>query len=150
MRRAVLFRSVQRLLGEDDVVIEAAYMWSRHRLMMPFAAVVFAAVALLAPIANIDDWPTRIVIAAAAVAVAVTASTDYSVLAQTGEGTHLFDASKIRQVATRHRARLETRESLAPVGGSGLTTDWQVGDRTYTVPRSSEQAISRIAAERSP
>ncbi len=146
MRRAVLFRSVTRALGGEVVVREAAYVWKRHKWMVPYAATVFAAVTLLTPIGGIEDWPTRVAIGAAAVAVAVTATTDYSVVAQTDDGLALFKASKIRQVATELRERLPGDVEVTPVGGTLLATDWQVGERVFTVPRSSEQAMSRMAA----
>ncbi len=149
MRRAVLFRSVTRVLGDRVVVREAAYVWRRHKWMVPYSATVFAAVTLLAPIGGIEDWPTRIAIGAAVVAVAVTATTDYSVVAQTDDGFVVLKASKIRQVATGLQDRLPKDFELAPVGGTLLATDWQVGQRVYTVPRSSDQAMNRMAAARS-
>ena len=146
VRRAVLFRSVVRVLGTEVRVREAAYVWKRHKWMVPYAATVFAAVVLLAPIAGIEDWPARIAIGAAAVAMAVTATTDYSVVAQTADGLALFKASKIRQVATELREHLPDDVELTPVGGTLLAADWQVGQRVFTVPRGSEQAMSRMAA----
>ena len=138
-----------RVLGDQVVVREAAYVWRRHKWMMPYAATVFAAVTLLAPIGGIEDWPTRIAIGAAAVAVAVTATTDYSVVAQVDDSIVLLKASKIRQVATGLQDYLPVDVELAPVGGTLLATDWQVGKHRYTVPRSSDQAMNRIAATRS-
>ena len=148
MRRAVLFRSVARVLGDQLVVREAAYVWKRHKWMVPYGAFVFAAVVLLAPIGGIEDWPTRVAIGAAAVAVAVTATTDYSVVAQTDGGFALLKASKIRQVATGLQEHLPGNVELKPVGGTLLASDWQVGKHIYTVPRSSDQAMNRMAAAR--
>ncbi len=145
MRRAVLLRSASRALDGADVY-DAAYMWARHRWALPFSAVVFGAVAMLAPLAGIDDWPTRVVIGAAAVAVAFAAATDYRVVAQTERGLVLLAASRIRQVATAVVAWLPPDAELAPVGGTLLAKDWQVGDRRYTVARSSDQAMQRMAA----
>jgi hypothetical protein len=145
MRRAVLFRSVSRVLGDQVIVREAAYVWQRHKWMVHYGAAVFAAVALLAPIGGIEDWPTRIAIGAAAVAVAVTATTDYLVVAQTDEGLALFKASKIRQIATELKEHLPADVEMAPVGGTLLATDWQVGKHRYTVPRGSDQAMQRMA-----
>lgn len=149
MRRNFLLRSITRILGDEVTVHDAAYMWSRHRWMVPYAAIAFAGVVLFAPVAGIDDWPTRIVIGAAAVAVAVTATTEYWVLALSDKGLHLLAASKIRQVAVRHHENLDADTPVVPVGGTGLTTDWAVGDRRYTVPRSSEQAMGRMATSQS-
>lgn len=149
MRRAFLFRSINRVLGEQVQVRDAAYMWTRHRWTVPFAVTVFAAIALLAPIAGIDEWPTRTVLGLAGVGVAITASTDYRVVAQVDDGLVLLNASKIRQVATGFVQHLPPDAELVPVGGTVIATDWQVGEHRYTVPRSSEQAMNRMAAARS-
>jgi len=120
-------------------------MWKRHRLMMPFGIVSFLGMVVVAEWAGWDEWATRIVLGLAAVAVAVAASTTYKVVAQTTDGLYLLQASRIRQVATRMLERLPTDATIEPVGGTILAADWQVGGSVYTVPRSSEQAISRIA-----
>lgn len=146
MRRAVLLRSVARVLGEGVTVYEAAYMWTRHRHMLLYASAVFLAFVLFAPVAGIDEWPTRLVIGLGGTAVAVTATTEYRVVAQTSDGLVLFRASRIRQVATQVKQRLEPGATLQPVGGTILAADWQVGDNRYTVSRSSEQAMNRMAA----
>lgn len=149
MRRAVLLRSVGRILGGDAAIHDAAYMWTRHRWMIPYASTVFAAIALLAPIVGIEDWPTRIVIGLAGASVAVMATTEYRVLAQTADDFVLLDASRIRQVATAPRDTLDADDVLEPVGGTMLAADWQVAEHRYTVPRSSEQAMQRMYANRS-
>lgn len=148
MRRAVLLRSVRGVFGEQVSVLDAAYMWNRHRWFMAYAMVVLAALVWLAPIAGIDDWPTRIVIALAGTAIAVNASSSYRVLAETEEGMFLLRASRIRQVATGELEQLPPKASLEPVGGTLLATDWQVGEEIYTVARSSEQAMERMAGGR--
>jgi len=148
MRRAVLLRSVQRVLGDGAGVRDAAYVWTRHRWSIPFAAMVFAGIALVAPIADIEDWPTRIVLGLAGVAVAVNASTTYRVLAETDDGIVLLKASRIRQVATGVEQKLPANTDLKPVGGTIIATDWLVGNQEYTAPRSSEQAMQRMAASR--
>lgn len=146
MRRAVLLRSVSRVLGEHVSVREAAYMWNRHRWLLPYGAVVFVVLMWLAPIAGIDDWPTRIVIGLAGTAIAVNASSNYRVLAETDSGMFILQASRIRQVATGQPEQLGSDVALEPVGGTLLATDWRVGDEVYTVARSSEQAMERMAA----
>ena len=129
----------------DGPVHDAAYMWTRHRWVWPFAGGVFAATALLAPVVGIEDWPTRIVIAAALMAVSVMAATEYRVLAQVGEGFALFKASRIRQVATELKEELPTGTEMSPAGGSVLASDWKIGDTVYTVPRSSDTSMARMA-----
>lgn len=128
---------------------DAAYMWTRHPWAVPFGALVFAGAVLLAPLVGIEDWPTRTVIALAVASVAVMAATDYRVLAQTNQGLVLLRASKIRQVATALQEHLPADITMAPMGGTLLAADWQVGDRTYTVARSSQRATERMAATRS-
>ena len=146
MRRAVLLRSVQRVLGENVNVRDAAYAWSRHRWVVPFGVAVFAAIALLAPVAGIEDWPTRIVLGLAGVGVAVMATTDYWVVAETDMGIRVLKASRIRQVAVADGEAVPRGSVMEPVGGTIIAADWQVGSHRYTVPRSSEQAMERMAA----
>ncbi len=148
MRRAFLLNSVGRVLGVGAVVRDAAYVWTRHRWMVPYGIAAFAAVAFFAPIGGIEDWPTRIAVGAAAAAVAITATTEYRVVAQTDDGVILLKASKIRQVATELQQELPPDATMEPVGGTMLAADWQVGDHRYTVPRSSEQAMNRMATAR--
>ncbi len=148
MRRAVLLRSVQRVLGDDSEVRDAAYVWSRHRWITPFATLVFVAIVLLAPVAGVEEWPTRLVIGLAGLGVAFLATTDYRVVAETDTGIVVLKASRIRQVATEFGESLARDADLRPVGGTVLATDWLVGDHRYTVPRSSEQAMERMAEGR--
>jgi hypothetical protein len=75
----------------------------------------------------------------------VNATTDYRVLALTDRGLVMFKSSRIRQYATGVLARLPRSTPIEVVGGTVLATDWRVGEATYTVPKSSERAIERIA-----
>lgn len=120
-------------------------MWRRHRLMPPYAVAAFAAMLVVAAIAGWDEWTTRFAIGAAGAALAVTATTDYRIVADTSQGLVLLRASRIRQYAVEVLEMLPSGTDIEPVGGTLLATDWQVGTSVYTVPKSSEQAISRIA-----
>ena len=82
IRRAVLLASVQALIGADEHVEDAAYLWKRHRLMIPYSIAAFAVVAWAAAWAGWDDWPTRIALGAVGAAVAVMSTTEYRVLAK--------------------------------------------------------------------
>lgn len=146
MRRAILLRSVARVLGGDTDVTDAAYMWSRHRWTVPYALVVLAGAALFTPLVGVDDWPTRIVIGLGAAAIAVTATTEYRVLAETATGLVVLRASRIRQVATEVLDRLDPDADFEQVGGTIIAADWEIGGRRYTVPRSSDEAMGRMAA----
>lgn len=149
MRRAVLFRSVNRVLGTSEQVIEAAYLWSRHRLMVWYGVAAFVLLFAVAEFAGFDDLATKVALGAAGVAVAVTATTDYRIVAMTTLDTYLFKASRIRRVALSLVDNLDSTVSMSPIGGTVFAVDWQIGDGRYTVTKSSERAIQRIADERS-
>ena len=127
-------------------MVEAAYMWARHRWMVPYAAAAFLVVAGLAEFVGWDTWSARLGLGAAAAGVAVLATSDYRVLAQTAGGLVLLRASRIRQTATGLLDRLSPGVTIEQVGGTILAADWKVGDRRYSVPRSSEEPMRRIAA----
>ena len=146
MRRRVLLASVERLLGGSGTVRDAAYVWTRHHWSSWFAAISFLGLVFAAPIGGIEDWPTRIVLGLAGVAVATLATTDYRVVADTTNGLVVFRASRIRQVATQLENRLGTSVSIEPEGGTIIYSDWRIGNNIYTVPRSSQPAMERIAA----
>ncbi len=114
--------------------------------MLPFGIASFLGLAMVADWVGWDDWPTRIVIGLAGAALAVAASTDYKVVALTSAGVVLLQASRIRQAATGMLERLPPDVAIEPAGGTVLAADWEVAGLVYTVPRSSEQAINRIAA----
>ena len=48
MRKAILLRSIAQFLDDGTQVVEAAYMWKRHRLMMPFGIVSFLGMLVVA------------------------------------------------------------------------------------------------------
>ncbi len=145
MRKAALFRSVRRFLDEDTDLIDAVYLWRRHRLVVPFAVAVFIGMLLIAGWVGWDDWATRIVLGLAATALAVTASTEYRILADTSHGTFLLQASRIRQVAIAMAEQLPSDARIDRVGGTIVASDWEVDGSLYTAPKSSEQAMARIA-----
>lgn len=121
-------------------------MWSRHRWMVPYAAIAGGAVYLGADWAGFTEVATRLALGVAAAAVAVNATTNYRVLALTSEGLMLFRASRIRQYAVELLQRLPGDAAVRSAGGTMLAADWEVAGAVYTVPRGSEQAIQRIAA----
>jgi len=145
MRNAVLLRSVDQLLGENENVLDAAYVWRRHQLSLAYGFACGVGVALLCTALQYS-LPTIITLGLVAAALAATASTSYYVVAKTTEGIVLFDASRIRRVAISVRSRLDADDSLEPVDGTVLATDWKIGDQTYTVPKSSEQSMHAIVA----
>ena len=141
-----MIASVEKALGREGVVREAAYLWTRHHWSAWFATISFIGIVVAAPLGGIEDWATRIVLGLAAVAVATLATTDYRVVADTTEGLMLLKASRIRQVATQIERRLGTTTTVEPEGGTIIYSDWRVGNMVFTAPRSSQPAMERIAA----
>ena len=145
MRRATLLRSVARLLDDGTELHDAAFMWTRHRWMVPYAVIAAGAVYLASQLAGFTETPTRVALAFAAGAIAVNATTDYRIVARTSRGLVMLRASRIRQYAVGVLERLPASTPIQAVGGTVFATDWQVGEAVFTVPKSSEGAIQRIA-----
>ena len=120
-------------------------MWSRHRWMIPYAIVAAAAVFLTSEWAGFTEVSTRIALAFAAGAIAVNATTDYRVVARTTKGLVLLRGSRVRQHAVAVISRLPKNTKIEPVGGTVLASDWAVGESVFTVPKSHERALERIA-----
>ena len=149
MRRNVLLRSVQRLLGPDEQLIEVALLWVRRPWSYLYGIVALAALLLVAIAVGFEQWTSRAAIAFAAAAIAVAATTDYRVLALTTEGLVLCRAGRVRQVARTIIDRPSRSIEMKPVGGTMITADWKIGTVEYTVTKSSQHAIERIRAARS-
>lgn len=120
-------------------------MWSRHRWMIPYAAVAALAVFFTSEWAGFTEFSTRVALGFAAAAVAVNATTDYRVVARTARGLVLLRGSRIRQHAVEVITRLPKSTKIEPIGGTVLATDWIVGESVFTVPKSHERALERIA-----
>jgi len=142
MRRQVLLRSIQRLLP-GGLIIEAAWMWQPHRLLIPMMPIVGVVVAVAAIVVGFER-PSAIAIGVAGVAVLASASTHHRVLVTTDAGVRLLRGSRIRRTALE---RLEDPDSAAPfpVANRFVMTEWNVGGATWSVPKSSEAAMVRIA-----
>lgn len=120
-------------------------MWHRHRLMLPF---VFGAAILLVIVGvavGFDSAGSLIALGLAAAGVAAMATTEYRVLALTSNGLVLLRGSRVRQAAIERLDRLPKHSTVSLVGSQFLLTEWQVGDRTFSVPKASEGAMTRIS-----
>ncbi len=146
MRRKVLVRSVRRLLRADEEIIDVAFMWSRHRLMIPYVLASFVALTAVAVAVGFDSWASRAGLGVGGSAVAAMATTNYRVLAQTSRGFVLMRASRVRQYAVEITERLKSPIEMTPQTSYMVATDWLVEDLRYTVPKSSEQSMVRMAA----
>lgn len=147
MRKAILFRSVNRALDSDERVIEAVYMWARHRWMVPYAIVAFVALFVVADLVGFTQVSAQIALGIAGAAVAVAATTDYRVVAWTERGLYLFKASRIRRFASALIEELPEETPMTRLESNVIASDWEIGDRRYTLTRSNEQAMNRIASQ---
>lgn len=150
MRKRILLSSVQKRLRSGERAELAAYMWNRHRLMVPFLVASFIVLTAVATAAGFETWAGRVAIGFAGAAVAGTASTDYRILAKTDKGFVLLKSSRVRQYATQLIEQLPASTPLERVGGTMLATEWIVGERSYTVAKSSEPAMSAMAGSGTP
>lgn len=146
MRHALLLKSVGRLLDDDLVLVDAAYMWRRHGYMIWYGIFAFAAMVVVAAGVGWDEWSSRIALGIAAAAIAVYSTTDYRILAQTSDNLILLSASKIRQTAKGVIATYPLGSSIEMDDGNMLATSWRFEGQVYTVPKSSERSIRDIAA----
>jgi len=146
VRHEILLRSVQPFLRRGETLMDAGYMWTRHRYAYPYMIAVFVVVVGLAAVFGFDTWLARVALGAAAAAMATTATTDYWVLVQTDSRMFLCRASTFRQVAKEFARNVE-HPVIEPVGGTMLATDWSVDGVVYTVAKSSEQAVQSMAAQ---
>ena len=87
-------------------------------------------------------------LAVAAVGIAAASTTEHRVLAQTSRGLRLLRGSRIRQVAVELIGPLPDDTPIEMTGHRFVLSEWRVGDHDYTVPKSSEGAMTRIATSR--
>lgn len=145
MRERVLLASVRRCLRSNDVV-GAAFMWRPGRLTLPFACAAAAGCALLAYAGGFDSATHLAAIGLAGGAVAWLASTEYRVLALTGDGlAQLLEGSRIRHVATGVADEPIDRATIRPVSANAMTSQWWVGRRQYTVLRRHQRLLASMS-----
>lgn len=145
MRRALLIRSAQELVGSGGVVSNAVYMWRRHDLWLVFTIATAVAVLLVGQLfdfeaANLAALAFLLAILAAG------ASTRYFVLAKTEQTIFLMTGSPIRRVARQVVKDDLTVSHITSAGNTLLATDWTVDGQVYTVPKSCEQDMQAIIA----
>jgi len=146
VRQKMLYRSVQRLVDSDEQVEHLVYLWSRHRLMVPYSVFAGLVVFIVAWVAGIEQWGGRIACGLGGAAVGAAATSDYRVLVQTNASLVLMKASRFRQVATGVHTRLDSDTVIEPIGTTLVMTEWIVGERQYSVMKRFQQAMVAIAA----
>lgn len=145
MRDRVLYNSVRALLRDDERISHVAHMWTRHRLVLPYAALAFAALLVLGIVVGIEQWNSRIGLAVAGAAIAAMATTEYRVLALTTDGLVLLRGSRVRQRATELIKRLPDSTDVEPVGSNLVITDWSVETTVYSVMKRHQSAMVAIS-----
>lgn len=145
MRRGVLWRSVRRVLGPDVELLDVAYLWHRHRLLVPFAAVAALIGGGAAWLGGFRSVASIAAVALAATAVAASAATEYRVLAVTSGGLALMTGGRIRQVATGLIEWLPDSTVVERVANNLVMSEWRVGDRRLSVLRRFESTMAAIA-----
>ncbi len=145
MRREVLWRSVRRILANDEQILDVAYIWRRHRLLIPLVAVAALIGGGAAALAGFTSIASIAAVALAAVAVAASASTEYRVLAVTEGGLVLMRGGRIRQVATALIERLPDSTTVERVSSNLVISEWRVGTDRFSALRRYESTMSAIS-----
>jgi len=145
MRERVLYDSARALLPDDEKIIHLVHMWSRHRLMVPYAMFAGAAIFVLAMVVSVEQWSGRFGLALGGAAVAAMAMTEYRVLVETPTSLVLMRSSRVRQRAVALIERMPRTTSIEPVGSNLVITDWELGGVTYSVMKRYQNAMTSIA-----
>lgn len=145
MRDRVLHNSVRAQLPDTDRILHLVHMWSRHRWLLPYAALAFGGMLIVALLVGVEQWGGRIGLALAAAATAAMATTEYRVLALTSDGLVLLRSSRVRQKAVAIIGRLPASTRVEPVGSNLVITDWSVGDTVYSVMKRHQAAMVAIS-----
>ncbi len=141
-----MVRIVEATGGQSEELRQAAYVWARHRHMLPFAAAAFCALIVVGFLAGFETWAARIALGVAGAAVAVNATTEYRVIGLTDQRIVVARASRIRQKALNLVKVLprDVRWERAS-GGTIVSSNWHVGEATYTAPKVSEIPMEDIS-----
>jgi len=113
--------------------------------MLPFAFGAAVLLVILGVVVGFESAGSLVALGLAAAGVAAMATTEYRVLAMTTRGLVLLRGSRVRQAAVERLDQLPKDSPVTLVGSQFLMTEWQVGDRSFSVPKSSENAIIRIS-----
>ena len=145
MRDRVLHNSVRALLPDADRIVHLVHMWSRHRLMLPYAIAAFAGMFVVAFVVGVEQWSGRIGLGLAGAATAAMATTEYRVLALTTNGLVLLRSSRVRQKAVAVIETLPSATVIAPETSNLVITDWSVGDAVYSVMKRHQASMVAIS-----
>lgn len=148
LRRSILMRSVQRLLGDGDQVRDVVMLFTRHRWFWPYSLAAGLVIFGVATATGLEGGFNRLLLGACGLAIAGLATTDHWVLADTTGGLVLLRSSRVRQYARSVVRRLPDETSLDPVGSTVVTSDWRIDGRLYTLTKRWEPAMRRLAAAR--
>ncbi|MGI9605786.1 MAG: hypothetical protein ACR2P0_06570 [Acidimicrobiales bacterium] len=133
MRERSLLNSVRKHLPADERVVRVVHMWTRHRLLIPYAIAAFVAMLAVASVVGVPQWSGRVGIGLAGSAIAAMATTEYRVLAESANGLFLLRSSRIRQTATALDRKLGSDAEIELVGNNLVITEWLVDGTRYSV-----------------
>lgn len=141
----VLFASVVRLLRVDEDLQSVVYMWRRSRLSFPFAVGAAVAMAVASVAFGVESAGSIVALMFATAGIAVLASTEYRVLAQTQRGFVLCRASRVRRVGTEVLRRFPLDLDIERVGNSFVFTEWAVDGVRYGLPKRDEASMMAMS-----
>jgi len=145
VRQTILLRSVQRLLDESEQVHTAIMLTTRHRWFVPYALASGLAVGVVASLSGIEGPLNWVLFAIVGAAIAGMATTNYSVLAETSAGLVLLRSSRVRQYAKSLIRRLPDDTTLTMVGGTVISSDWEVDGVIYSMTKRWEAAMRELS-----
>jgi len=145
VRQTILLRSVQRLLNESEQVHTAVMLTTRHRWFVPYALASGLAVGVVASLSGIEGPLNWVLFAIVGAAIAGMATTNYSVLAETSAGLVLLRSSRVRQYAKSLIRRLPDDTTLTMVGGTVISSDWEVDGVIYSMTKRWEAAMRELS-----
>jgi len=145
LRTNLLFKSVQQLLGADAQIRDVAMLFTRHRWFLPYSIVAAIAVFVVASATGVAGLGSRIVLGLCGLAIAGMATTNYWVLADSGNALVLCRSSRIRQYATGVVERLPRDTPLEMFGSTVITSDWKIRGVVYTTTKRWESSLREMA-----
>lgn len=146
VRKTILLRSVQQLLGPDEQVNDVVVMFTRHRWFLPYSLFAGVALFLVAAATGVESVGSQVLFGLCGLAIAGLATTNYWVLADTTDGLALCRSSRVRQYAKELVRRFPDGTDLEMVGSTVVTSDWKIDGVMYTLTKRWEATMRALAS----
>ena len=144
MRDSGLRRSVARLLGDNEKLVNVVYMSALHRLAVPFIGASAVVLVGLAIWLGFEEWPQRVSLGIAGGTIAAISTTEHRVLAHTSRGLVMLRSSRVRRRAVAIKARLNPSILIEAKGSNLVLTEYAVGPTHYFVSRRYQSDMNAI------